>query len=31
MRKVKLQIQTTVDGYVARLNGDTDWRPLYRI
>ena len=25
MRKLKLQIQTTLDGYVARLNGDTDW------
>jgi len=25
MRKLKLQIQTTIDGYVARLNGDTDW------
>jgi len=25
MRKLKLQIQTTIDGYVARLNGDIDW------
>ncbi len=25
MRKVKLQIQTTIDGFVARPNGDSDW------
>jgi len=25
MRKLKLQVQITVDGYIARLNGDMDW------
>ena len=25
MRKLKLQIQISVDGYVARTNGDLDW------
>jgi len=25
MRKLKLQVQMTVDGYVARLNGEMDW------
>ena len=25
MRKLKLQVQMTVDGYIARLNGEMDW------
>jgi len=25
MRKVKLQIQMSIDGYVARPNGEVDW------
>jgi dihydrofolate reductase len=25
MRKLKLQMQTTVDGFVAKLNGEQDW------
>ena len=25
MRKIKLQVQMTVDGYIARLNGEMDW------
>lgn len=25
MRKLKLQIQTTIDGYVARRGGESDW------
>ncbi len=25
MRKLKLQVQMTVDGYIAGLNGEMDW------
>ena len=25
MRKLKLQVQVTVDGYIAGLNGEIDW------
>ena len=25
MRKLKLQVQMTVDGYIARTNGELDW------
>ena len=25
MRKLKLQVQTTVDGYIAGINGEMDW------
>ena len=25
MRKVKLQLQMSIDGYVARPNGEQDW------
>ena len=25
MRKLKLQMQTTIDGFVARPNGDMNW------
>src|SRR6186997_529301 len=25
MRKLKLQVQTTLDGYISGANGETDW------
>lgn len=25
MRKLKLQVQTTIDGFIARLSGELDW------
>ena len=25
MRKLKLQVQMTVDGYIAGINGEMDW------
>ena len=25
MRKLKLQVQMTVDGYIAGMNGEMDW------
>ena len=28
MRKLKLQVQTTIDGYVAGPNGEMDWMSL---
>lgn len=31
MRKLKLQMQQTVDGYVARQNGELDWMQVIRV
>jgi len=30
MRKLKLQVQISVDGYIAGLNGEMDWKVLIR-